>query len=144
MPEDLHPTVKEKMEMLLDQTAMQGITVVITEGYRNLEAQNALYEQGRTNSGNIVTHARGGESYHNYGLAIDFALKLPSGEIIWDMNYDGNKNGGADWAEVVAIAKELGFEWGGDWKNFKDYPHLQMSFGLSIWELQMGKRPPNN
>lgn len=66
------------------------------------------------------------ESYHNYGLAIDFALQKKDGSIIWDMEYDGNQNGKSDWLEVVEIAKTLGFEWGGDWKRFKDYPHLEM------------------
>ncbi len=42
------------------------------------------------------------------------------------MEYDGNQNGKSDWLEVVEIAKTLGFEWGGDWKRFKDYPHLEM------------------
>lgn len=83
-----------------------------------------------------------GESYHNFGLAIDFALMSVDGQVIWDMKYDGNGNSRADWMEVVEIAKDLGFEWGGDWTQFKDYPHLQMNFGLSIWELQRGKRPP--
>ncbi len=88
-----------------------------------------------------MTIAKGGQSYHNYGLAIDFALKLDNGNVVWDLDRDDNNNGEADWMEVVAIAKDLGFEWGGDWTSFKDYPHLQMDFGLSIRELQYGKRP---
>lgn len=100
-----------------------------------------LYDKGRETEGPIVTHVRGGGSYHNYGLAIDFALKTSRGKVIWDLEYDGNKNGSADWLEVVDIAKRLGFSWGGDWENFKDYPHLQMDFGYSIRELQRGHRP---
>ncbi len=57
------------------------------------------------------------------------------------MEYDGNNNGKSDWMEVVEIAKDLGFSWGGDFTRFKDYPHLQMDFGLSIRDLQRGKRP---
>ncbi|GFR56209.1 peptidase M15 [Bacillus sp. CN2] len=104
----------------------KGITVVITEGFRSIEEQNELYRQGRSKKGNIVTYAKGGESYHNYGLAIDFALQKKDGSLIWDMTYDGNRNGTPDWLEVVSIAKTLGFDWGGDWRGFKDYPHLQM------------------
>jgi peptidoglycan L-alanyl-D-glutamate endopeptidase CwlK len=89
-----------------------------------------------------VTNAQGGESYHNYGLAIDFALRTPEGDVVWDMERDDNGNGQADWMEVVELAKELGFTWGGDWANFPDYPHLQMDFGLSINDLKRGKRPP--
>jgi len=142
LPAALHPAVAEKKDQLISQAADRGINVVITQDFRSIEEQDTLYEKGRTAEGNIVTNAKGGESYHNFGLAIDFALMSVNGQVIWDMNYDGNGNSKADWMEVVEIAKGLGFEWGGDWKQFKDYPHLQMDFGLSIWELQRGKRPP--
>ncbi|RIX60649.1 M15 family peptidase [Paenibacillus nanensis] len=138
----LHPIVAEKQAELVAEAAKLDIDVVITDGFRSHEEQNALYEKGRTTSGPVVTHVRGGGSYHNYGLAIDFALKTSKGQIIWDLEYDGNRNGEADWMEVVAIAKRLGFSWGGDWKDFKDYPHLQMDFGFSIQELMRGYRPP--
>ncbi|MFJ7508249.1 M15 family metallopeptidase [Peribacillus simplex] len=139
--DELNPIVAEKKEELIQQANDKGILVIITAGFRSLAEQNELYEKGRTGSGNIVTNARGGESLHNFGLAIDFALLNKQGEAIWDMRYDGNDNGKSDWMEVVTIAKELGFDWGGDWVGFKDYPHLQMTFGLSLRELQQGKRP---
>ncbi|WP_029269614.1 M15 family metallopeptidase [Virgibacillus alimentarius] len=139
--EQLHPIVSEKMEELLDKAAKQNIHVVITETVRTMEKQEELYAQGRSSEGNIITYAQAGESYHNYGLAIDFAIENSQGDVIWDTSYDGNNNGKSDWLEVADIAKELGFEWGGDWPNFKDFPHLQMSFGLSIEELKKGKRP---
>ncbi|MGE8205356.1 M15 family metallopeptidase [Heyndrickxia sp. NPDC080065] len=141
IPTELNPIVKERTNQLIQQAAKKGITVVITDGFRSAKDQDQLYQKGRTVSGNIVTNAKGGESYHNYGLAVDFALKTPSGKIIWDMKYDGNKNSKPDWYEVVDLAKKLGFTWGGDWPKFKDYPHLQMDFGLSIADLQNGVKP---
>jgi peptidoglycan LD-endopeptidase CwlK len=142
MPTALHPVVEERTNQLIQTMADKGITMVITDGFRSVEEQNLLYEQGRTTEGSIVTNAKGGESLHNFGLAVDFALKTKSGEIIWDMEFDGNGNGLADWMEVVEVAKELGFEWGGDWIGFEDYPHLQLDFGLSLAELQSGETPP--
>lgn len=136
----MDPGVVRKMDELLGRTAAIGIKIVITDDFRSVEEQNKLYSQGRTSEGKIVTHAKGGESYHNYGLAIDFALKTKSGKIIWDMNADTNGDGRKDWTQVVAIAKELGFEWGGDWTSFPDYPHPQLSYGLSIAELQRGTK----
>ena len=141
MPKELHPAVEEHKNILLDRAAERDIDAVITEGFRSVSEQDELYEQGRVAEGEIVTRARGGESYHNYGLAVDFALRDDEGEIIWDTAYDGNGNGQADWIEVADIARSLGFEWGGDWEDFPDYPHLQMDFGLSIDELQKGWRP---
>lgn len=138
----LHPIVEAKKNELLAKAEQIGISVLVTDGFRSHEEQNALYSKGRTTTGPIVTHVRGGASYHNYGLAIDFALLTPKGKAIWDLEYDGNDNGEADWHEVVAIAKRLGFSWGGDWDGFKDYPHLQMDFGYSIGQLMRGYRPP--
>ncbi|WP_042357130.1 M15 family metallopeptidase [Bacillus rubiinfantis] len=143
-PTELHPIVAERSKQLIQQTAKKGIVVVITDGYRSAEDQDQLYAKGRTAPGEIVTYAKGGESFHNFGLAIDFALKTSAGKIIWDRQYDGNKNGKADWTEVVETAKGIGFEWGGDWPQFKDYPHLEMNFGLTIADLQSGERPPGS
>jgi peptidoglycan L-alanyl-D-glutamate endopeptidase CwlK len=139
----LHPVVAESEKLLVRKAARRGIEVVITHDFRSIDEQDALYNQGRSLSGNIVTNAKGGESYHNYGLAIDFALRTPEGDVVWDMERDDNGNGKPDWLEVVELAKELGFTWGGDWANFPDYPHLQMDFGLSINDLKRGKRPPD-
>lgn len=141
LPTSLHPIVAEKADTLQNQAEKIGIPIIITDAFRSFDEQDAIYARGRTTDGSVVTYAKGGESYHNYGLAIDFAL-LPSPEsAIWDLEYDGNQNGQSDWMEVVDLAKDLGFSWGGDFTNFKDYPHLQMDFGLSIRELRKGKRP---
>jgi peptidoglycan L-alanyl-D-glutamate endopeptidase CwlK len=141
LPTELHPIVAEKVEILIEKTAEKNIEILITDDYRSYEEQDKLYEKGRSTPGQVVTHAEGGESYHNFGLAVDFALQLENGNVIWDIGYDGNGNGQSDWFEVSEIAKELGFQWGGDWRGFKDYPHLQMDFGLTINDLQEGKRP---
>ncbi|WP_173917312.1 M15 family metallopeptidase [Halobacillus sp. Marseille-Q1614] len=141
LPSQLHPTVEKKKDELIERAAEKNIDVVITDGLRTIEEQEEIYERGRSAKGNVVSYAKGGESYHNYGLAIDFALRTDAGDIVWDLERDDNENGKADWMEVADTAKELGFEWGGDWSSFKDYPHLQMDFGLSIRQLQNGKRP---
>jgi peptidoglycan L-alanyl-D-glutamate endopeptidase CwlK len=138
----LHPVVAAKKDELVALSKNVGIDVVITDDFRSTDEQNALYRKGRNDEGAIVTQVKGGQSYHNYGLAIDFALGAPGGKVLWDLEYDGNRNGKSDWMEVVTIAKQLGFSWGGDWANFRDYPHLQMDFGYSIGELQRGWRPP--
>lgn len=138
----LHPVLVASAKALITRSYVIGVPIVITQGLRTIAEQNALYAQGRSKPGPIVTNAKGGTSYHNYGLAFDFALLLPNGTTIsWDMNRDGDKDKAADWREVVGEAKELGLEWGGDWTSFKDYSHLQMTFGLSIDQLRAGKRP---
>ncbi|WP_309144595.1 M15 family metallopeptidase [Fictibacillus sp. WQ 8-8] len=141
LPAKLHPAVEENKEKLIQRAKEKGISIVITDGFRSIKKQDELYEKGRTKEGEIVTTVKGGESYHNYGLAIDFALQTKEGDVVWDTERDSNRNNKPDWMEVVSIAKTLGFTWGGDWE-FKDYPHLQMDFGLSMRDLKNGERPP--
>jgi len=142
--EGLNPKVRQMTEELIKRCAEKGIKIIITQGLRTIAEQNALYAQGRTKPGQIVTNAKGGTSYHNYGLAVDFCLLLPNGSASWSMTTDTNKDGIKDWGQVAQIGKALGFEWGGDWKSFKDYPHFQYTYGLSISQLKAGKRPPTS
>ncbi|QQZ62036.1 M15 family metallopeptidase [Paenibacillus sonchi] len=138
----LHPVVLAAVGALIERSYACGVPILITQGLRTAAEQDALYAQGRTKPGAIVTNARGGQSYHNYGLAVDFALLLPNGSSVsWDMVRDGDNDQAADWLEVVQQAKRLGFEWGGDWTSLKDYPHFQMSFGLTLSKLRAGVQP---
>lgn len=138
----LIPCVKAAAEALIDRSFALGIPIVVTQGLRTFAEQNALYEQGRTKPGSIVTNARGGYSNHNFGVAIDFALLTNEGKSVsWDTKLDGNRNGKADWNEVVTLAKALGFTWGGDWKTFLDLPHFEMTFGLTTAQYRAGKCP---
>lgn len=116
----LHPVLAAGANVLIQQSHARGVPVVITQGLRTIAEQNALYAQGRSKPGPIVTNAKGGTSYHNYGLAFDFAILLPNGtSLSWDIKRDGDKDKTADWQEVVQEAKRLGLEWGGDWTSFK-------------------------
>lgn len=109
---NLHPVVRSAATALIERCYKLNIPILITQGLRTIAEQDALYAQGRTKPGAIVTNARGGYSYHNFGLAVDFALLLPNGSSVsWNMCRDGNNNQIADWQEVVKEAKGLGFEW---------------------------------
>ena len=107
---------------------------------RTFAEQDALYAQGRTTKGKVVTKAKGGLSYHNYGLAVDIVLLKDTNKdgvfetASWETNVDFDGDGIADWLEVVTIFKSYGWEWGGDW-NFKDMPHFQKTFGLKCSDL---------
>ena len=102
-----------------------GITIrIMMPVFRTIAAQDALYAQGRTSPGSIVTNAKGGSSFHNYGLAIDICEVKEDGTIDWNYN-----NG-----ELDEIAKKYGLEWGGDWHT-KDRPHFQITFGYTWQQL---------
>jgi hypothetical protein len=131
----VHPAIREKGYELIKQAHAEGIYIVITQGLRTIEYQNELYAQGRTKAGSIVTQVKGGYSYHNYGLAIDFAVYAINGR---DINWTVDSN----WHRVGAIGESLGMEWGGSWADFVDIPHFQITFGLSIANLRSGMQPP--
>ncbi|WP_085521450.1 peptidoglycan-binding protein [Tuberibacillus sp. Marseille-P3662] len=131
---DVHPLVEKKTKEVIRQAYNEGIYVQISSGFRSFDEQAELYAQGRTTGGNVVTNAEPGESVHNYGFAVDYFLTSDYGnKALWSVN--------DDWCRVAEIAKSLGFEWGGDWTSFKDYPHLQLTEGLTWQDLQAGRRP---
>lgn len=140
----LHPKVRDEVAILIDKVELGfpiNLAVRVVQGYRTIDEQNALYAQGRTKPGNIVTKAKGGSSYHNYGLAIDFAILIDKDgngsydELSWDIKKDNDKDGTADWLEVVKVFEGAGWEWGGKWSSIKDYPHVQKTFGYSWRQL---------
>ena len=66
----LEPFVIAAQELV----AKDGVTIEVISGLRSWAQQAALFAQGRTKPGRIVTKARPGSSWHNYGLAIDLGL----------------------------------------------------------------------
>lgn len=140
----LHPLVRGEVKSLIEQAEAgfpKGIAIRIVQGLRTIKEQNQLYAQGRTAPGKIVTNAKGGSSFHNYGLAIDFAILHDNNgdgyyeDLSWDIKADNDKDGTADWLEVVKIFEAAGWQWGGKWSSIKDYPHLQKTFGYSWQQL---------
>ena len=131
--DDMHPIVRPKCCAFLVNCSTRNIDVRITQGRRTFIYQDELYAQGRTKPGRIVTNARGGQSWHNYAVAFDIGLLHKDKTVSWDMLEDLDHDGISDWMEAVDVAKKLGFEWGGDWSSeFRDYPHFQMCFNLTI------------
>lgn len=112
--------------------AAKGVTVEVISGLRSWAAQAALYAQGRTKPGRIVTKARPGSSWHNYGLAIDLGL-FKNGVYL-----DEKKPAEADklYAEIGKLAAAHGIEWAGNWKSFTESPHFQVTFGKTLVELR--------
>lgn len=140
----LHPMVRDEVVDLIEvcEKLLGAKTAVrIIQGLRTFAEQDALYAQGRTKPGTIVTQARAGESYHCFGVAIDYALlydKDNSGTfetLSWSTVADFNKDGKKDWTQVANLFKDFDWVWGGNFKTFKDYPHLEKNFGYSCKEL---------
>lgn len=115
----LHPKLQKKIEKFLAKCEKEGYKVRITECLRTKEEQDALYAQGRSKPGAIVTNAKGSsyQSMHQWGVAFDICRNDSKGPY-----YD--KDGFFD--KVGKIGQSVGLEWGGSWKSIKDKPHFQL------------------
>jgi peptidoglycan L-alanyl-D-glutamate endopeptidase CwlK len=139
--EDLHPKVMQMASEFVKEAKKElGIDILVTSTHRDNESQNALYALGRTAKGanpkpskpmgDIVTNAKGGQSFHNYKVALDFA-PLVNGKPAW--------NDTALFTKCGELAEKHGFEWAGRWKKFKELAHIQYTNGLTLADFQAGK-----
>jgi len=120
----LHPLVRDTFTKFIQAAESElNITLRVTHALRTIAEQNALYAQGRTTAGKIVTNAKGGQSFHNVGTAID-VVELVGKSVNWNFDY----------SKLKPIADRLNIEWGGTWK-FVDKPHFQITFGYKIAQL---------
>lgn len=129
---DLLPPVKDRAEKMIQGCKAVGIDLLVTSTYRDNASQEALYAQGRTKPGKIVTNARAGQSFHNYRCAFD-VVPLRHGKPVWDSK-------DPVWQIIGQIGKQCGLEWAGDWKRFKEFPHFQYTGGLTLAKLQEGAK----
>lgn len=110
---ELAPNTKQAANKWYDYLVKNKIEVLIYDARRTEAEQRA-----NVNSGASQTM----KSYHLVGQALDFVPATASGGVEW------GGYGRADIKKAVAEAKRLGFEWGGDWSNFVDKPHLQYNY----------------
>lgn len=122
----IHPILKERVEKLIALANAEGFDLVVTQGLRTFAEQDRLFNQwrdGKDNDGDKrvdesdekVTRAAGGQSNHNYGLAVDLAFRV-NGKISWET---------ALYTKIGAWAKQVNLAWGGNWKH-KDLPHVEL------------------
>lgn len=138
----LHPDLREDGRKIYKEIceALTGKAICrFAHTLRTFAEQDALFLKKPK-----VTNAKGGQSYHNYGLAIDIVLlkdkdgngtfETPS----WQTDVDFDGDGILDWMEVVKIFNKYGWQWGLIAKNGSRYdlPHFQKTLGKSIKDLQ--------
>ncbi len=127
----LHPACRGAVKNVLADLKAAQHDFEIFEAFRSPQRQRYLYAKGRTTAGPKVTNAKAWSSYHQYGLAADFVLKV-DGAWSW-------KTGGkyaAAWRDLHAIGRRHGLEplsW--------EMPHLQLA-NLKIEDLRQGLFPP--
>ena len=126
---DLDPVVEQMAWRLIAAAPLvlqRELFVVHT--LRTYDEQDALYEQGRTEPGKIVTNARGGSSFHNWGLALDVAFEQDGSQ---HPTWSTAGSDIDDWRLLGSMGEAIGFEWGGRF-DLKDFGHFHYSGGESM------------
>mgnify|MGYP006921351730 CR=1 FL=1 len=109
------PIFRSFLSLLIPHMAAKGVVAKVISGTRTYAEQDELFSHGRTKPGPKVTNARGGQSNHNFGCAVDIGL-FKDGDYLEDSPL---------YLEAGPIGKSVGLTWGGDWKSIKDYPHFE-------------------
>lgn len=113
--------------MDLAQSVNLGATVKIISGTRTYREQAAIFAQGRTRPGKIVTKAGPGQSNHNFGVAWDVGF-------FEGVEYIDDPKPYRSLGEMITT-KGNGIEWGGLWR-FIDLPHYQIRTGRELADVR--------
>lgn len=134
----LYPPFLERVLDLAADARARGINYYATSGFRSPTEQAALYFQGRTKPGKIVTNARAFYSAHNYGIALDFARDGDADRTGLQATWDR-----AEYEELGRLAPRYELVWGGDWngdgkrdRNDWDAAHVQVPGFVTAGELE--------
>ena len=144
--EDLTPETQKAAAAAIADLNDRGVNFIVTYTLRTYAEQAALYAQGRQDlltvnslrdvaglphigqsDNNIVTQCDGkriadggkGRSPHQLGTALDVCPSV-NGASVWPSNSDPR------WKDIAQSFKANGFDWGGDWTDFPDFPHYQL------------------
>ncbi|MFC7094203.1 M15 family metallopeptidase [Jeongeupia naejangsanensis] len=124
----LDPDFVQRVLALMARMEARGYPLALLEGYRSPERQDSLASQE-----NLVTKAKGGQSKHQYGMAVDLA-PMRNGKIVISERDPWAMQAYTALGEEAEAAK---LTWGGRW-SFKDYGHIEVPG--SIASLTRAKR----
>lgn len=101
-------------DKLISRMAKLGVPMFAHNMVRTWDEQDALKAQG-------VSNASGGQSPHNFGLAVDIVHSIKA----WDLTRES-------WDDIGHIGKEVAKQngvpivWGGDWSRPWDPAHWEL------------------
>ncbi|WP_395094923.1 M15 family metallopeptidase [Armatimonas sp.] len=120
------PHFRALLRALKTYAASKGLEAKIISANRTWAEQDALFAKGRTTEGPKVTNARGGQSNHNYQIAVDIGL----------FEHDKYLPESPHYKKMGPLGEALGLEWGGRWSDFPDTPHYQIKTNKRISVLR--------
>lgn len=133
-----HPAIRQQLLSIYEEicSSLTGRAQCrFTEVIRSPQRQEELYAQGRSKPGKIVTNAKAWESAHQFAMCCDICLIIDGKEASWDTVCDYDKDGIADWLEMVRVFESHGWTWYGRNKKFREAPHMEHLMGHTVKEL---------
>lgn len=116
----VHPDLAKVILGAYDDCSEAGLPFIVIQGKRTQEQQDALYAQGRTAPGKIVTYTR--NSRHLSGHAVDLCIVV-GGKAIWDVEMYGHL---ADHLLRTADHFDVSIVWGGTFPH-ADNDHFELN-----------------
>lgn len=123
----LHPYFRDRITELVEVCKKQGIELAVVESYRTHAKQAEYFGMGRK-----YTRSKGGNSKHQYGLAVD-VVPIVDGNAVWEDH--------ALWRKIGVNGERLGLRWGGRWRAPYDPAHFEWSGGITTTQLAKGLLP---
>jgi peptidoglycan L-alanyl-D-glutamate endopeptidase CwlK len=114
----LDPGFKPKAVNLIARLRQLAINVLPVQCRRTIAEQNGLYAKGRTAPGAKVTNAKGGQSPHNFGMAVDLYPVGKNGQLWWNAP-------DSVWRFMAGQARIAGLVPGYYFKSIHDPPHVE-------------------
>lgn len=119
----VHPLLVKAITDIFAEMTVAECPMFVVEGVRSVARQVALYAQGRTLKGPIVTradgiHQRSRHQVHedNFGYAVDCAFIDP-------VNPFAETH---PWEKYGEAAEARHLVWGGRWTSIMDKPHVEL------------------
>lgn len=123
--QDVHPKLRDLITQLDERLQLESIFLEVSEGLRSWARSDALYQQGRTTPGPIVTNAPAGHSWHNFGMAVDCMPELTEGTVDWNPSHP-------QWKRMEEVGVSLGLVSGANWIRIVDAPHFQLTGSFPV------------
>jgi peptidoglycan LD-endopeptidase CwlK len=121
---EVYPPLADKIRTMSEMLSTENIDIRVVQALRTWAQQDALYAQGRTVPGNIVTNVQGGCSYHNFGLAVDCVPSIYGPDQPFNPDWNPQH---PTWKRMEAVGVSLGLDSGAEWRSFPDAPHFQLT-----------------
>lgn len=109
--EGIHPDLRKVTDLALK---LSPVDFIITDGLRTIEEQRAYVARGASKTM---------RSRHLTGHAVDFVAYVDR-KVTYNYKYMKQI---ADAFKEAAAQLSIPIDWGGDWKSFKDTPHVELN-----------------